>query len=140
MKRWKTKSLIALGIGASAYALVVPAFGQDAPESLLPEGFGDPVPPAPPPPPAPAPSVPSALSGAPAPAPFAPSAVRGITLDDESDIDEFDISDLDPDLAEIPPEYELPPRRAVRSRSRPLTPTWRYARILRWVDGRYLSP
>lgn len=140
MKRWKTKSLIALGIGASAYALVVPAFGQDAPESLLPEGFGDPVSPAPPPLPVPAPSAPSVPSGALAPSPFAPSAVRGITLDDEGDIDEFDISDLD--LAEIPPEYEFPPQ-ARRSLAQvgPLTPDiGGYGEdAFAGADGRYLS-
>ncbi|WP_442623671.1 hypothetical protein [Parasphingopyxis sp.] len=124
MKYWKTKSLIALGIGASAYALVVPAFGQDAPESLLPEGFGDPVPPAPappPPPPAPAPAAPAAPSAAPSPS--APGPSRDIVLGDEEGLDEFDIGDIDLGFEDIPPEYELPPQ-ARRSLAEvgPLTP------------------
>lgn len=47
-----------------------PALSQDAPESLLPPGFGDPVPPAPPPGPRPATPAPApAPSQAPAPLP-----------------------------------------------------------------------
>lgn len=103
MKFWKTKSLIALGVGVSAYALIVPAFGQDAPESLLPEGFGDPVAPAPPPPAAPTPSAP--VTPAPS-APISPSADREFALEGEGDIDEFDIGNLE--FVSIPPEYELP--------------------------------
>lgn len=108
MKFWKTKSLVALGVGASVYALIVPAFGQDAPESLLPEGFDDPVVPAPappPPPPAAAP-MPSAPAG---PAPSAsvlPDAERDVALD--GDIDEFDIAGME--FEDIPTEYELPPQ------------------------------
>ncbi|MGP1284094.1 MAG: hypothetical protein ACTS1X_14060 [Parasphingopyxis sp.] len=144
MKRWKTKSLLALGIGVGAYALIVPAFGQDAPESLLPEGFGDPVPPAPappPPPPAAAPA-PSAPTG---PAPAAPASRPGdqvTALDGEGDIDEFDISDLDLEFEDIPPEYELPPQ-ARRSLARvgPLRPAnGGYGEnAFAGADGRYLS-
>ena len=52
MKRWPNKAsrlaLIAAGIGL---VVGIPAIGQDAPESLLPPGFDDPVAPSPPPPP-----------------------------------------------------------------------------------------
>ncbi|MBC7985805.1 MAG: hypothetical protein H7X93_03920, partial [Sphingomonadaceae bacterium] len=58
--------LIALAAGSALAALSLPALGQDAPESLLPEGFGDPAP-APPPPPSPSPG---------APAPDAPGPTR----------------------------------------------------------------
>ncbi|MEO1168325.1 MAG: hypothetical protein AAFW97_06415 [Pseudomonadota bacterium] len=143
MKYWKTKSLIALGISASAYALVVPAFGQDAPESLLPEGFGDPVPPAPPPPappPAPAPSAPTAPSVAPSPS--APGPGRDIVLGDEEGLDEFDIADIDLGFEDIPVEYELPPQ-ARRSLAQvgPLTPDiGGYGEdAFSGVNGRYIS-
>ncbi|MEM8696790.1 MAG: hypothetical protein AAGE05_12285 [Pseudomonadota bacterium] len=144
MKRWKTSSLIALGIGASAYALIVPAFGQDAPESLLPEGFGDPVPPAPPPPPPPpaATPAPAAPSG---PAPSAPvprPAGRDFALESEGDIDEFDVTGLDLAFEDIPPEYELPPQ-ARRSLTMvgPLTAdNGGYGEnAFDGADGRYLS-
>jgi len=141
MKFWKTKSLIALGVGVSAYALIVPAFGQDAPESLLPEGFGDPVAPAPPPPPpppaAPTPSAP--VSAAPS-APVSPSADREFALEGEGDIDEFDIGILE--FEDIPPEYELPPE-ARRSLALvgPLTPAnGGYGEeAFAGADGRYIS-
>lgn len=110
MKFWKTKTIIALGVGASVYALAVPAFSQDAPESLLPEGFGDPVPPAPPLPPPP-PSVTPTPSSSPAPTPSALVGLpegRDFALDGEGDIDEFDLADLE--FEDIPPEYELPPQ------------------------------
>ena len=73
MKRWPNKAsrlaLIAAGIGL---VVGIPAIGQDAPESLLPPGFEDPVaPPPPPPPPQPRPSlgdlVPDSESPPPAP-------------------------------------------------------------------------
>jgi hypothetical protein len=107
MNRWKTKSLIvALGIGASVSALVLPAFGQDSPESLLPPGFNDPVPPAPPRPPPP-PSSPTAPTR-PGPSASGPSSSDPGRLGGEGDIDEFDLAELE--FEEIPPEYELPPQ------------------------------
>jgi hypothetical protein len=108
MKRWKTKSLIvALGVGASVTALVLPAFGQDSPESLLPEGFNDPVPPAPPaPPPPPSPAAPTRPVPAPT-ASIAPSEDPN-ALEGEGGIDEFDLTDFE--FEDIPPEYELPAR------------------------------
>ena len=140
MKRWKTKSFIALGIGASAYALVAPAFGQDAPESLLPEGFGDPVPAAPPPPPPPPAAATPATPAAPTPS--VPVANRDTGLDGAGDIDEFDISDLDLEFAEIPPEYELPAQ-ARRSLVQvgPLTPeNGGYGEdAFAGADGRFVS-
>lgn len=60
MKPRRSKAtLLALAAGLGA-ALALPALGQDAPESLLPPGFGDPVPPRDtrPAPAAPAPSAP----------------------------------------------------------------------------------
>ncbi|WP_299326604.1 hypothetical protein [Parasphingopyxis sp.] len=146
MKYWKTKSLIALGIGASAYALIVPAFGQDAPESLLPEGFGDPVPAAPPPPPpppaAPAPAAPTAPSAAPSPSPAAPRASSDIVVGDEEGFDEFDIGDIDLGFETIPTEYELPAQ-ARRSLAEigPLTPDiGGYGEdAFAGADGRYIS-
>ncbi len=64
MPRWRVK--LALAAGAAALSLAIPAFGQqageqDRPESLLPEGFGDPAPPAP--------SRPAPQPGTPAPGP-----------------------------------------------------------------------
>ncbi len=142
MKRWKTSSLIALGIGASAYALVAPAFGQEGPESLLPEGFGDPVPaPPPPPPPPPAAPAPSTPTGPVPSVPVAPSD-RSVALDGEGDIDEFDMSELDLEYEDIPPEYELPAQ-ARRSLTQvgPLTPALGgYGEAaFAGADGRYLS-
>lgn len=53
MRFWDNKvSRIALALAGAALLAAIPAIGQEAPESLLPEGFGDPVtapPPAPPP-------------------------------------------------------------------------------------------
>lgn len=53
MKRWHNRvSRIALAVAGVGLLAAIPAIGQEAPESLLPEGFGDPVT-APPPPPQP---------------------------------------------------------------------------------------
>jgi hypothetical protein len=70
---WRARLLL-LG-GASTLLLTLPALSQEAPESLLPPGFGDPgrPPPTPPPPPprpeAPPPPPPGFGPSAPAPAP-----------------------------------------------------------------------
>ncbi|RED15927.1 hypothetical protein [Parasphingopyxis lamellibrachiae] len=140
MKFWKTKSLMALGVGVSVYALIVPAFGQDAPESLLPEGFGDPVAPTPAPPPPPPAPTPSAPAGPTPSAPVSPSPDREAVLQGEGDIDEFDIGSLE--FEDIPPEYELPPQ-ARRSLALvgPLTPgNGGYGEeAFAGADGRYIS-
>ncbi|RHW16989.1 hypothetical protein D1610_12705 [Sphingomonas gilva] len=70
-------SILAIAVTLGAAALGVPAIGQnrdqDAPESLLPEGFGDPVEQTPTPTPQPVPGQPTPLlpptTGAPLPAP-----------------------------------------------------------------------
>ncbi|PWG03589.1 hypothetical protein [Sphingosinicella humi] len=65
MKRWRTKLLL-LG-GAAALGLAIPAIGQEAPESLLPPGFGDPeaLPPPVEQPPTPPPGTPPPTSDVP---------------------------------------------------------------------------
>jgi hypothetical protein len=93
--------------GAAALAFAIPAAGQreEAPESLLPPGFGDPPPPAPkeprpdtpqaPPPPSPATPAP--------PAPPAPAA------SDSGDVEDSALEDLEA-LTEqqLPPPIEVP--------------------------------
>ncbi|NNC71621.1 MAG: hypothetical protein HKN78_01960 [Sphingomonadaceae bacterium] len=146
MRLSKTKlALIAMGASAGAYALTLPAFGQDAPESLLPEGFGDPVPDAPPPPPPPAatPTPPPGPSAAPPPSGPAPSAPRLPAGDDfagDEDLDELGLDEVVFD--EIPAEYELPAgaRRSLDYVG-PLNPTnGGYGRdSFAGFDGRYLQ-
>ncbi len=142
MKFWKTKSVIALGVGVSAYALIVPAFGQDAPESLLPEGFGDPVAPTPaPPPPPPSPAAPTPPSGPSAvPPPPTPSGESVSSLEDEGSLDEFDIGSLE--FEDIPPEYEMPPqaRRSLALVGPLLEANGGYGEdAFAGADGRYIS-
>lgn len=49
MKLWRNKaSAFALAVAGAGILIGLPALGQEAPESLLPPGFGDPVPTAPP--------------------------------------------------------------------------------------------
>ncbi|MEQ9662798.1 MAG: hypothetical protein RLN87_09650 [Parasphingopyxis sp.] len=106
--------LLGAGTAIGAYALSVPAAGQDSPESILPPGFDDPTPPAPatPSPPAPtgpatpAPPAPPSVATPPPP----PSSSASRSDDDggeEEDIDDFGMSDLE--FEDIPMEYELPP-------------------------------
>lgn len=106
--------LIGLGAGVGVYALSAPAFSQDAPQSLLPEGFGDPVAPAPPAPAAPSPSTPAPSRTAPA-APAPPlsesSVAQSAPSDEGEDVageDALDELDMALDFDDIPPEYELP--------------------------------
>ncbi|PTQ11634.1 hypothetical protein CLG96_09470 [Sphingomonas oleivorans] len=68
----KRFALTAALLLAGAAAIGIPAFGQEAPESLLPPGFGEPAPPPPPAQPAPT---------APAPARPAPPVAPAPTLD-----------------------------------------------------------
>jgi hypothetical protein len=61
MKSWRRKALLLAGAGSLGLLVAIPALSQEAPESLLPPGFGDPetlpppIPKAPPPPPRAAP-------------------------------------------------------------------------------------
>ena len=106
MKRWRTKLLL-LG-GAAAFGLALPALGQEAPESLLPPGFGEPEAPLPPPSeqptqpaqPAPGPSAPSSESqpGPPLRAPLIESS--------EEDLEALEA--LLPDPIEIPEASRRP--------------------------------
>lgn len=117
MKRWKTKHFLAFsGSLGLVWMLANPAVGQDSPESLLPEGFEDPVPPPPPapPPPPPPPASPAAPDGLAAPVPAPPSSVAGGDDDAQDGAEEEeDIGLLG--LDDLPPQYELPPgaRRAL---------------------------
>lgn len=102
--------LLGLGTAAGAYALAVPASGQDSPESILPPGFGEPTPPAPPASPTPTPPAsPTPAPSVATPAPPPPSASRpdDRAADDEEELDDFGMSDLE--FEDIPLEYELPP-------------------------------
>lgn len=42
--RWENRVRLLALVGCAGMALAIPAIGQDAPESILPPGFGDPVP------------------------------------------------------------------------------------------------
>ncbi len=67
MKRWDAKvsrlALIGAALAGIGLVAAIPAIGQQAPESLLPPGFGDPVPPAPPPATGPRPATPTPTPG-----------------------------------------------------------------------------
>ncbi|PTD22532.1 hypothetical protein CV103_09375, partial [Sphingomonas fennica] len=70
MKLPRNKLVLAALLGGAALGPALwPAMGQQAPESLLPPGFGDP---APAPPAQPAQPAPPSRPAAPAPAPGAP--------------------------------------------------------------------
>jgi hypothetical protein len=75
--RRRTKLLGGLAAGATALALALPALGQDAPQSLLPPGFGSPPKPAPAAAPAPVQPGPAAGS-APTAAPASPNADEAV--------------------------------------------------------------
>lgn len=146
MKRSRTSALLlAAGACGCIYAAAHPAFGQDAPESLLPPGFEDPVPPPPPPPPGPAPAAPAPTPSVQLPdePPLAGDEreedERSAAADDE--VDE-DLGLLGSALDEVPPEYELPPgaRRSL-ARVGPLTPDNGGYRedAFAGIDGRYLT-
>lgn len=105
MRSWASKRLAAgAACGLVLAAIAIPALGQEAPESLLPPGFGDPVPA-----PAPTPAAP----GAPAPAPTpgaapTPLLPGGETLapDEEQALDEQAADEEE--TAEADP-FDLPP-------------------------------
>ncbi|MFC7497632.1 hypothetical protein ACFQRC_00155 [Enterovirga sp. GCM10030262] len=92
MKRWRNKLLL-LG-GAAVLGLAIPALGQEAPESLLPPGFGDPGAPLP----APVETTPAPRPSAPAPAPVSAPPPPGLTEEDPEALDE----------AELPKPIEIP--------------------------------
>ncbi len=81
----KTKAGL-IAVGATALVFAIPAVGQSGPESLLPEGFGDPPPPSPPPPPA-ATSTPPPSSSQTRPSASAPSSVSSTSAPAVGDVD-----------------------------------------------------
>lgn len=111
MRSWANKRLAAgaaCGIVLAAFA--IPALGQDAPESLLPPGFGDPVPaptPAPAQPGAPAPT----LAPGTAPTPLLPGGVAPLPGEelalDEDLTEEEETAEVDP--FDLPPEARRSP-------------------------------
>ena len=104
MKRWRSK-LILLG-GAAALAAAIPALGQEAPESLLPPGFGDPPPPPPPPPQDPATATPTnTISPTPTPT---PARRRDQLPELETTVVNSAIEDLEALTANLPPPIEIP--------------------------------
>lgn len=108
--------------GLSALALAIPVLAQGGPESLLPEGFGEPTPapPAPRPQAAPTPT-PSAPSAPAAPSSAIPAPAAAAALNEAADLlpDAANVSASD----EIAEKYDLP-RSARRSLDSigPLTP------------------
>jgi hypothetical protein len=120
--------------GAAALALAIPVIAQEAPESLLPPGFGDPVPQEAPPPPA-EPGTPVAPGTAPPP--------LALDLAAPADSENATEEELTPEeLAAQEAKYDLPDT-ARRSLDRigPLTPETRgfgpdaYGRM----PGRFLA-
>jgi hypothetical protein len=111
MKPWRSKLLL-LG-GAAALALAIPALGQEAPESLLPPGFGEPDAPPPPPQqqtPPPGTPAPSATPGGPAgpvpPQRRAPPPRQPVISSGEEDLAALEA--LLPDPIEIPEASRRP--------------------------------
>jgi hypothetical protein len=102
MPRWRTK-LLFLG-GAAALGLAIPAFSQEAPESLLPPGFGDPAAPPPPSDP-PATARPDGARTAPTPAPAPGSGLPGL----RTNVQNSAAADLEAlEKLEVPPPIEIP--------------------------------
>lgn len=109
MTHGRARALL-LGVALAALTLgVLPAVGQDSPESILPPGFGDP--PAPPPPPAPSPRIEPAAPGSPAPSseapdpPRRPAPVRSVTTVPADEGDEIGEELV---LEPPPPPIEMP--------------------------------
>ena len=107
MKPWRSK-LFLLG-GVAALAAAIPAIGQQAPEPVLPPGFGDPTPTPPPPPPPVDPLAPPGATPAPSPTPTpARSRPRRDELPElETSIQNSALEDLEA-LANLPPPIEIP--------------------------------
>lgn len=102
MKRPPSRALLLAAVAAGA-ALAFPAASQDAPESILPPGFGDPA--TPPPPPAPQVETPPASDAPPAPGPSpSPRPPLTITLGEGDEIGEGEEVVLVPP----PPPIEMP--------------------------------
>jgi hypothetical protein len=110
MRSWANRRLAAgTACGLVLAAFAIPALGQDAPESLLPPGFGDPVPA---PAPAPAPGQPPAGPGSPAPVPATGAAPLPLPGSDPLAPGEEEALDEDAteeeEAAEVDP-FDLPP-------------------------------
>jgi hypothetical protein len=102
----KTKSGL-LAAGALAMIFAIPALGQQGPESLLPEGFGDPAPP-----PAPTTTRPPTAGPVPSGTPTSPNPTStGSTsaAKDEDDADKDDEEDEDEEDVELVIRYDVPP-------------------------------
>lgn len=111
MKLWRSKaSGLALAVAGAGILIGLPALGQQAPESLLPPGFGDPVPatPAQPVPSEPAPASPSPAAPAATTNTVAPPDV--LPLGEEGDGDDLGAEDLG---AYLPPSGPVVPLGAV---------------------------
>lgn len=109
----KTKAGL-LAAGALAMIFALPALGQQGPESLLPEGFGDP-----PPPPAPTTSRPPTTGPAQPGAPTSPrSSVTGEPLSTENGDQKDEDDEVDEDKEEeLVIRYDVPPaaRRSLKA-------------------------
>lgn len=97
-------ALIGAALAGVGLAAAIPAIGQEAPESLLPPGFGDPVPPAPPPGPRPSPTPAPSQTPIPLPTiqplpgqPAAPGAEAGELLEGEGETEEDALPGLPPE-------------------------------------------
>lgn len=111
--RRRTKLFGALAAGAAAVAVALPVLGQDAPQSLLPPGFGSPPPKATPAParaqpqPQVQPGVPAAPAAVPAaPAPAAPGTADEAVAESSPNLLPSDIDRLA--AAEANPPEEMP--------------------------------
>jgi hypothetical protein len=105
----KTKAGL-LVAGGLAIVFAIPALGQQGPESLLPEGFGDPAPPPAPPasrPPVNGPIAPGSGTS-PIPSSTVPIVPGADNAADEGD-DEDDDDDDDDDEEELVIKYDVPP-------------------------------
>lgn len=103
-----------LAVGALAMIFALPAIGQQGPESLLPEGFGDP----PPPTAAPANRPPSASAVEPPPLNSPQSSTSGAPPSTASNAgDEDDEDEEEDDEEELVIRYDVPPaaRRSLKA-------------------------
>lgn len=91
-----------LAAAAVVLAFALPALGQQGPESLLPEGFGDPAPSAPNNPARPSSSSPSTTKAGTSPANLASGAVSADAAADDAEEDEEDAQ-------EMVVRYDVPP-------------------------------
>ncbi len=98
--------------GALILVFSLPALGQQGPESLLPEGFGDPPPPPPAAPGKTAPAAPGSPAGTPSPSTTVGTGETGATAD-AAEEDE----NADEEEPELVIRYDVPPaaRRSLRA-------------------------